>query len=413
MSHKYWVGLSHVPGIGSIKVKKLLEQFGSAERVWKLSKAELAAIPYIGEKIAGEFQRTREELDLERFLQHCKEAEVYLLCPEDSEFPANLLNIYDPPPVIYYRGALKREDLYSIAIVGSRKMTTYGKRATRMLAAELVAKGFTIVSGMALGVDGVAHEAAMEAGGRTIAVLGSGVDVVYPREHKHVYAEIIKHGAVVSTFPPGTAPERGNFPARNRIISGLSIGTVVVEAGEKSGALITADLALEQNREVFAIPGSIFSPLSAGTNALIQKGAKLVYRTEDILEELQGLHWPAASEIAQRTGMRTGEAERGKAAENGSRAGEWWPKDAESQTFKGGQAGSRMGVPSKHVVASQTPELNERQTMIVDLLKTGEMAMDDLLMQLKIGISELNTVLFELEIMGVITQSPGLKFALS
>lgn len=400
MSHKYWVGLSHVPGIGSVKVKKLLEQFGSAERVWQLSKAELAAIPYIGEKIAGEFQRTREELDLERFLQHCKEAEVYLLCPEDSEFPANLLNIYDPPPVIYYRGALKREDLYSIAIVGSRKMTTYGKRVTRMLATELVEKGFTIVSGMALGVDGVAHEAAMEAGGRTIAVLGSGVDVIYPREHQNLYAEIIKHGAVVSTFPPGRAPERGNFPARNRIISGLSCGTVVVEAGEKSGALITADLALEQNREVFAIPGSIFSPLSAGTNAMIQKGAKLVYRTEDILEELQGFQWFEKGETLQNIRVRTAEGER-------------WPKDAKESIFTGGERTPIAEAASKHGAKGSVLELSEGQSKIVELLKAGEMAMDDLLMQLKMGISELNTVLFELEIMGVITQSPGLKFALS
>ena len=366
MSKEYWVGLSLVAGIGPIKIKKLLEQFGSPEKVWSLSKEEMAAVPYIGAKIAGEFQRVKDETDLKKFLDECAAVEIHVLCPEDSEFPANLLNIYDPPPVIYYRGGLKQEDLYSIAIVGSRNMTAYGKRVTRMLATELAEKGFTIVSGMALGVDGVAHEAAIAAQGRTIAVLGSGVDVVYPPEHRKLYAEIIKSGAVLSTYPPGTRPEKGHFPARNRIISGLSLGTVVVEAGVKSGALITADLALEQNRDVFAIPGSIFSPQSAGCNALIAKGAKAVMRTKDILDELDGLHW---LEVQQTNSN-----------------------------------GVTSGV--------KAPELTATQTKVVHILAAGEMSLDDLLNELNLGVAELNTLLFELELAGVVTQLPGLKFAL-
>ncbi len=289
MNRKYWVGLSLIQGIGSLRVKRLMEYFGTPERVWKASKEELLAVPLFGPKLVQSIINTRLELDLDSFLQACKEKEIHILCLEDSEFPVNLKQIYDPPPVIYYRGRLNKEDLFSIGIVGSRKMTPYGRRVTCMLVKELVRNGFTIISGMARGIDGIAHQTALEEGGRTIAVLGSGVDIIYPKEHTKLYSEIIQSGAVLSTFPPKTAPEKGNFPARNRIISGLAYGTVVVEAGLRSGALITAEQALEQNREVFAVPGSIFGTMSQGTNRLIQNGAKLTTCVQDILDELDGL----------------------------------------------------------------------------------------------------------------------------
>ncbi|AZR72360.1 DNA protecting protein DprA [Anoxybacter fermentans] len=365
MDRKYWVGLSLVQGVGSVRIKRLLEYFGSPERAWKAREEELLAIPSFGPKLVKKFIKIRDNVDLERFIKKCREAEIGILCFEDSEFPVNLKHIYDPPPVIYYRGSLKKEDINSIAIVGSRKMSPYGRRVTRLLARELAERGFTIISGMALGVDGEAHMAALEAGGRTIAVLGSGVDIIYPKEHKKLYQKIITSGAVISTFPPGTPPERGNFPARNRIISGLAYGTVVVEAGLKSGALITADQALEQNREVFAVPGSIFSPMSKGTNALIQKGAKLVTCSNDILEELVGL-------IPEK-------------------------------------------IQNKKISMDEIDEefrFTNLQAQIMALLKTGEMSLDQLIEELNVDPARLNTALFELELLGKITQLPGLKFAI-
>lgn len=365
--NKYWAFLSLIPGVGPVRVKRLLERFGTPERIYRLREEELLAVPSFGAGLVQGFIHARNEIDLERFLRQCKEAEICLACPEDSEFPANLLHIYDPPPIIYYRGRLKNEDMYSIAIVGSRRMTAYGQRVTRKLVADLVRNRLTIVSGMALGVDGVAHRAALEAGGRTIAVLGSGVDVIYPREHRGLSEAIQRSGAVVSTFPPGTQPEKGNFPARNRIISGWAYGTAVIEAGERSGALITADLALEQGREVFAVPGSVFSPMSAGTHALIQKGAKLVTSAADILPELAPMM-------------------------GGSRAA-------------GGpvQPGPGSIVEKSH--------FTESQVKVLSLLETGEMGLEELLHEVGVGVSEMNTLLCELELAGVVRPRPGLKFA--
>lgn len=362
---KYWVGLSLVAGVGPIRLKRLVEHFGSPERAWKASKEELKVVPGINSKQVQEILKTRVSVDLERFLRYCKEEEIHLLTPEDSEFPANLRHIFDPPPVIYYRGTLMAEDVFSVAIVGSRKMTAYGRRVTRKLARDLVVKGFTIVSGMALGIDGVAHQAALEAGGRTIAVLGSGLNQIYPREHTQLYHEIIRSGVVLSTYPPETFPEKGHFPARNRIISGLSLGTVVVEAGKRSGALITADQALEQNREIFAVPGSIFNNQSHGTNALIQKGAKLITSAQDISDEL--------GELAEFACQR--ELSDGRSVE-------------------------------------KLPAITLVQTQVLSILEGGEVGFDQLLEQTQISVSELNAVLLELELMGLIFQEPGLKFTI-
>jgi DNA processing protein len=197
-----------------------------------------------------------------------------------------LAQIPDPPPVLYVRGELAPEDDWSVAIVGSRKATSYGREVTRRLAGDLARNGVTVVSGMARGIDGIAHRTALEAGGRTIAVLGSGLDVIYPAEHRSLAREIARHGAVVSDYPLGTKPEASNFPPRNRIISGLSLGTIVIEAGFRSGALITADFALDHGREVFAVPGSILSPGSAGCNRLLRDGAHVLTEARDVLEVL-------------------------------------------------------------------------------------------------------------------------------
>ena len=204
----------------------------------------------------------------------------------DVHYPERLKAIHDAPPVLYTLGTFEEADRYAVAIVGARRSTAYGRAVTERLSAGLAQKGFTIVSGMARGIDGWAHRAALDAGGRTVAVLGCGVDVTYPPEHDQLKQDIVRHGVVMTEFPIGTPPHRAHFPKRNRLISGLTLGTVVVEATARSGSLITARLALEQGREVFAVPGNVDSELSEGTNHLIQQGAKLVGRVEDIVEEL-------------------------------------------------------------------------------------------------------------------------------
>lgn len=218
----------------------------------------------------------------------------------DPTYPTRLAEIYDAPPVLYTRGAFAPEDEWAVAVVGTRNVTAYGREVTHRLVADLVRHNVTIVSGLARGVDGLAHRAALDAGGRTIAVFACGVDVIYPPEHRRLAEEIAASGVLVSEYPTGAAPEAGNFPARNRIISGLTLGSIVIEAGERSGALITAQRALEQNREVFAVPGSIFAPRSLGTNRLIRDcGAKLVLSAEDVLDELNLQRVPQQLEMRQ------------------------------------------------------------------------------------------------------------------
>jgi DNA processing protein len=209
-----------------------------------------------------------------------------VLISNDEAYPARLREIYDYPPVLYVRGELRPEDEYAVAVVGTRRATVYGKQVTSELAAELAAAGITVVSGLARGVDTIAHRAALGAGGRTIAVFACGLDIVYPPENDRLAREIAAHGACISEYPLGTRPRAENFPRRNRILSGLGLGVLVTEAAETSGALITARFAVEQNREVFALPGSVLSPASRGTNRLIQDGAKLVRQASDIMEEL-------------------------------------------------------------------------------------------------------------------------------
>ncbi|MBI4280006.1 MAG: DNA-protecting protein DprA [Armatimonadetes bacterium] len=231
-----------------------------------------------------------------------------MLAPADAAYPAGLRNIYDPPPVLYLRGRLVPEDVLAVAVVGTRRPTPYGLAAAERIAGDLARAGLTVVSGLARGIDGAAHRAALRAGGRTVAVLGCGVDVAYPPEHRRLIDDMVRHGAVLSEFPPGTPPRRQHFPRRNRLISGLSLGVVVVEGAEDSGALITADFALDQGREVFAVPGPIFAPQSRGPHWLIAQGARLVADAADILEEL-GMRQsvPGGAPAGARCGALSGE----------------------------------------------------------------------------------------------------------
>ena len=282
----HWVALSLIPGVGSVLFKRLLDQFKTPEAVFKASWKELLRVEGIGEKVAGEIRKGPSEKKVERELRLVKEVEGTLLTLEDVLYPIRLKEIYDPPPLLYLRGELKKEDDFALSIVGSRKTSPYGRWITEKMSQEIVRQGITIVSGMARGIDSVAHGGAISGGGRTLAVLGCGIDVIYPPENRNLFGQIIDHGAVLSEFPMGSRPEGMHFPRRNRIISGLSMGVVVVQASAESGSLITAEYALDQGREVFAIPGNVGAEGSRGTNRLIKEGAKLVESSEDILEEI-------------------------------------------------------------------------------------------------------------------------------
>jgi DNA processing protein len=243
-------------------------------------------------KIAENVLRVRSGVDLDRTWEQIHQKGIRVVTREDPDYPARLKEIDQAPPVLYLRGELRPEDGWAVAIVGTRRVTVYGRQVAEEIAACLAANGVVVVSGLARGVDAIAHDAALKAGGRTYAVLGSGVDRIYPPEHTRLAERIIAQGAVISDYPPGTPPDGVNFPPRNRIISGLSTAVVVIEAGETSGALITASFAGDQGRDVFAVPGNIHAPQSIGTNRLIQQGAHPLLKPEDLLEELDLLQVP-------------------------------------------------------------------------------------------------------------------------
>ena len=282
---RHWVGFNIVRGIGPTRVRALLDSFGNLQRAWEASTEDLRRAGLDNRSLQS-LLAARSSLDLDREVERIASVGAHILTWESADYPQLLRETLAPPPVLYVKGRITEEDAWAVAIVGTRRSTAYGRQVTRMLATALARSGITIVSGMARGIDAVAHRSAIEAGGHTIAVLGCGIDQIYPPEHRKLAAQIIAQGALVSDYPLGTPPEGTNFPPRNRIISGLSLGTLVTEAGKRSGALITANFASEQGRDVFAVPGSILAPTSAGANSLIQDGAKVTLRPEDVLEEL-------------------------------------------------------------------------------------------------------------------------------
>lgn len=288
LDHETLLRLSAVPLIGSGKLRALMGRFKSADKVLSATKKELISVDGIDVKTAESIKTYDAKEFADEQLQRLRAADARLITFWDEDYPEALKHIYDPPALLFVKGTLKKEDKFSVAIVGTRQPSTYGKLVTERLTRELARKGLTIVSGLAYGIDTLAHKFSLESGARTLAVLGSGVDVIYPSDNRSLAKRIESNGALISEFPMGTDPDRNNFPRRNRIICGLSMGTLVIEAGLKSGALITAAMALDQGREVFAVPGNIDSPKSLGTNELLkQGGAKLVVSIEDILEEIQ------------------------------------------------------------------------------------------------------------------------------
>lgn len=356
-----YIALNSLPGIGVNNFHNLLERFGSAADIFGANGSSLREVDGIGPKTADQIKscRPQKTADSEKKKAEKKKARIITLLDED--YPANLKTLFASPPVLYVAGEITEEDALAVGIVGTRRATPYGRIITENLAATLAARGLTVVSGLARGVDTFAHRAAIEAGGRTIAVLGCGIDFCYPPENRRLFEKIPEHGAVVSQFSFGTEPEKRNFPVRNRIITGLSIGLVVTEAGEKSGALITAYASLEEGRELFALPGRADSPQSAGTNRLIQKGAKLVTCADDVIEEFP----PGVRELLEK---------------------------------------SDTGKDEKRLLSGEEEKL-------LSLLRDSEQHVDYLIEKSGFASGVVLGILLELEIKGAVRQLPGKLFA--
>ncbi len=357
----YWLALSLTPGVGSIFFKRLLDRFKNPKAVFDAPARELLKIEGLGEKVVGEIGKGPSEKEVEREFRLLREVGGTVITLRDEFYPNRLKEIYDPPPLLYVRGELKKEDELAISIVGSRKTSAYGRWITEKVSQEIARHGVTIVSGMARGIDSIAHSGAISGGGRTIAVLGCGVNVIYPRENRNLFRQIIDHGAVLSEFPMGSPPEGAHFPKRNRIISGLSLGVVVVEASAESGSLITAGYALEQGREVFAIPGNVGTAGSRGTNQLIKDGAKLVESSEDILEEI----------LPQ---------------------------------WKRGEG---------RLVEIKSPELNlpEEERKLFEVFKETPLHIDTIIQESRLEPGKVSSLLLNLELKGLLSQSPGKYFS--
>jgi DNA processing protein len=357
---RYWLALRLVRGVGNVTYRELLERFGTPQAVLAASPADLGAAgahAEVARAIASFDQWPTVETELNKIAR----AGVRLVTRTDPEYPVNLTHLHDPPPFLYLRGSFVPEDHIAIAVVGSRFASSYGKGVAQDLARGLAEKGVTIVSGLARGIDAEAHRAALAAGGRTVAVLGSGLDIIYPNEHRALAAEIPAHGAVVSEFSLGSKPDAAHFPYRNRVISGLTLGTVVVEAAENSGSLITARCALEQNREVFAVPGPITTSRSRGPHRLIKDGAKLVEGIDDILHEIA----PA------------------------------------------------LAPPRPTLPETPTATLEPHEALLVGLFDGEPQHVDALIARSGLSAARVLEVLLGMELKGVVTQLPGTHFTLT
>lgn len=355
-----WLALSRIHGLGRVGFKRLAEHFPQPTLAFEASEDELARVVGLEKPAIEGILSFAGWEGIEREVSQLSAADIAIVPYTDRRYPSRLRTINDPPPVLYLKGQLEPEDDRAVAIVGSRSASEYGLRTTRKLATRLAQLGFTVVSGMARGIDGAAHRAALEAHGRTIAVLGSGVDVVYPPEHERLYREISARGGVISELPCGTQPLSYNFPSRNRLISGLSIGVIVVEATEKSGSLITAALAAEQGREVFAVPGEAGASRSRGTHRLIRDGARLVESAEDVIEEV-------APQLTAGAGIRP----------NGP---------------------------------SLPPDVTGESRAVFDLLSESSIQIDELIQRSGLTPARISELLLDLEMRGLVEQLPGKRF---
>jgi DNA processing protein len=355
--HPDLLALHLLPGLGPVRTAALLERFGSAGAVLRAAASRLREVPHIGEKLSEELPRAAAAVDVDAELALIERHGTHLRALGTPDYPAALSHIPDPPHLLYVRGTLLPADAKAVALVGSRKFTGYGRRVAERLATDLARAGYTIVSGLARGIDGIAHRAALKAGGRTLAVLAGGLSRIYPPEHAELANEVAAAGALVSEAPMAQDPLAGMFPARNRIISGLSRGVVIIEAADKSGALITARHAAEQGRTAFAVPGPVDAPTSAGTNALIREGAVLVRGAEDVIEELEGVR-----------------------------------------------------APMTPVAPAPPPELDEVQRRLWEFLGEGARHLDEMAQRLSLPVPQLSGALMALEMKKLVRRLPGNRY---
>ena len=365
-----WLRLVLTPEIGSRRGKSLLERFKTPKAILEASLDDIAEVENVGREVAERIVEGRKRIDLDRQIKLIEKNNVTLI-PLDSElYPVSLKSIFDPPLVLFVKGEILPQDYFSIAIVGTRLASFYGRAMSEKLSSQLVEKGFTIVSGGARGIDTFSHQAALRAKGRTLAVLGCGLDIAYPPENKKLFEEIAKKGAIISEFPLSMRPDKGNFPMRNRIISGLSLGVVVIEAPHKSGALITVTHANEQGREVFSVPGHADSFVSKGTNQLLREGAKLVENADDIIEELEPI---LKSKIKE---FKTNQPE----------------------------------PTQEKQIPLIKPELTEEEARLFDLLSLGALDLDDIIVKSQSSVSAVSAVLMMLQLKKLVKQLPGKQF---
>jgi DNA processing protein len=362
-----WLTLKSVAGIGDLLFYRLIAQFGSPDKVLAASYEALALVQGMSPRLARAIGRHRTPDCVLRDLDRCSNKGFQVITQQDQRYPALLLEIADPPPVLYCYGHLDGADCH-IAVVGSRKATAYGQTSAKRLCRDLAARGISIVSGMARGIDTAAHLGALEGGGRTVAVLGSGLEQVYPPENLRLFHRIAEHGAVITEFDLDAEPLPHHFPRRNRIISGMALGTVVVEAAKRSGSLITARLAAEQGREVYAVPGSIHAPTAQGTHDLIRQGAKLAANADDIIEEVAARMQKPADKPAEPGGNDTG------------------------RTFPAG------------------PALSDEEARLLEAIGPYPVHIDELARQCRQDMGRLTALLLQLELKGAIDQEPGKFF---
>ena len=362
-----WIRLSRA-NLTARQMKALAERFGTATEILAAPKPAYEGIEGITEAGIAKLEKAKTDAGAEKDLERLERMQAHVLLLSDPGYPACLKQIYDPPPVLYVRGTLEDRDKMAFAIVGTRKCTEYGVMVSTRVARDLAVHGVTVVSGLAYGVDRAAHEGALAGGGRTIGVSACGLDVVYPVDHKGLFDSVAAQGAVVAEAPLGARPDRWRFPARNRIISGLSLGVLVVEAPERSGALITATCAAEQGREVFAIPGNVLSGTSKGVHKLIRDGAKLVDDVSDILSELRP---PGSTEVFQEA-----------------------PKPPPPP-------------------ARTKPDLTPKQARILNLLSLEQKSVDKIIEESALGAGEVNSELTLLELKGLVRRLPGNSYILA
>jgi len=402
--HRDWLRLLMTPGVGTAHFIRLLARFHSPSAILKAPVNALAEVS--GRNLAQRIVQYRDSVDIDGQEQLMARHGAWLVTLEDPGYPLRLAEIHDPPLVLFGRGTLTEQDSRCVAIVGTRRASPYGVRMAERFGRDLAAKGFTVVSGLANGIDAAAHRGAIEAGGRTIGVLGNGVDVVYPPQNAELFDAVIQSGCIVSQFPMSTRPDRGHFPYRNRIISGLTLGTLIVEAPSRSGALITARQAAEQGREVFAVPGQVGSQNSQGPHGLIKEGAKLVENADDIVVELDLVIEDAPVSLSD-TLPPEAEPARDEPAKPRARQEPVAPSPRREQSpapaAQGGGAPVQTAPPSK-------PDSPEERKVLKALAADGS-HVDEIAEVCRIPVSQALSMLTLLELKGLVRQFSGKRFA--